>query len=236
LDSLLGYILFLVPGFIIILINERIGFHPAAKYTNVEKSIMSVIFSIPVLISNLLFLAFRNGTLGAANITVLQEEIKSASGLLWYSLVSLLSAYIVCCIWHEYIKSAVVQFVNQIRNLEGRSSLSNGLVWEDAFHGKESQAVMVILKDEKLFGSPINASENISDERCLLLAHSKEVEDIVTKYNIPVNSIYIDAKSGMAIKIYDSEKFRAALKLHEKYCNNEPDSGLNQVEISKYHI
>lgn len=220
MENLLAYILLLVPGLIIILINERIGLHPSAKYTNIEKTVMAVLFSIPVLIFNLLFMAFINSNWNAATINFLLDEIKTVKGLLIYSASSSLWLYIVCCFWHDYLKkNFVVSFINQVRNTEGKSSLGDGLVWEDAFHGREPQAVMVLLKDEKLYGSPVNGSENISDERCLYLSDSKIVQDIVTKYNVPVDKVYVDTKSGVAVKIYDRDKFKEAYVLHKKYCD-----------------
>lgn len=222
MDSIFAYILMLVPGLIIILINERIGFHPSAKYTNIEKTVMAILFSIPVLIINLLILALVHGDWGMANINALQKEVKSAVGLLVYILSSLFWSYIVCCVWHDYVKKMfVVDFVNQIRNTEGKSSIGDGLVWENAFHGKDPQAVMVMMKDEKLYGSLIDNSENISNERSMLLTDSKAVEDIITKYNIPVDQIYVDTKSGVAVKIFDSEKFKENYDSYMESCDSD---------------
>lgn len=215
MDTLLAYILLLAPGLIAILINERVGSHPSAKYTNIEKLVIAVLFSIPVLIGNLFLLALKEGSLEAANITKLQTEIKSLSGLVLYMFSSLLMAYVVCGCWNGFVKKEfAIKLINKFRKSNNKAELNEGnLVWEDAFHGEESQAVKVILKDAKVYGSPINMSESISEERCLLLADSKKVEDIVTKYNVPVDRVYVDTKSGVAVVIYNANEFNKAIEI-----------------------
>jgi hypothetical protein len=215
LDNLIAYIIFLGPGLIIMLINERIGSHTSAKYTNTEKLVMAVLFSVPVLICNLLLHGFLKGTMESANIIALQDEVKTAQGLLVYIMSSLLWSYIVLCVWHDSLKrDYVVRIINIFRNAKGKTDVNEGnIIWEDAFHGREEQAVRVTLKDTKIYGSPINMSESISDERCLLLADCKIVEDIVVKHNVPVDKAYVDTKSGVAVEIFDSSEFKKALEL-----------------------
>jgi len=218
LDNLLAYILLLAPGLIVMLINERVGSHPSAKYTNTEKLVMAVLFSIPILIGNLVLLALKNCSLETANITVLQAEIKTLKGLIFYAVSSLLMAYVVSSCWNGFMKKEfATKLINKCRKRHNKAELNEGnLVWEDAFHGEEPQAVKVILKDATVFGSPVNMSENISDERCLLLADSKIVEDIVIEHNVPVDKVYVDTKSGVAVEIYNAIKFKEALYMKPK--------------------
>lgn len=217
MDNLLAYIILLAPGLIIMLINERIGSHPSAKYTNTEKLVMSVLFSLPVLIGNMVLLHIKAGT---ANINQLQEEIKGLSGLLFFLCSSLLLSILFCYMWHGYIKEGyVVELINKFRRQKGKCDLNEGnLVWEDAFHTDERLAVRVILKDAKVYGSPTNISENISDERCLILADSEIVKDIVENHNVPVDKTYVDTKSGVAVEIYNSAIFMT--ELGKKYPQN----------------
>jgi hypothetical protein len=218
LDNLLAYIILLAPGLIIMLINERIGSHPSVKYTNTEKLVMSVLFSVPVLICNLALIRLKTGE--AAYIGQLKQEIQYLSGLIFFSISSILFAIGFSFLWNKFLKEHyVIELINKFRRDKEKCDLNEGsLVWEDAFHVKEPQAVMAILKDEKLYGSPINGSEGISDERCLLLSDSKIVEDIVITYNVPIDKVYLDTKSGVAVKIYNSQKFQEAFI---KFSNNE---------------
>ncbi|ABO51120.1 hypothetical protein Dred_2610 [Desulforamulus reducens MI-1] len=217
MDNLLAYIILLAPGLIIMLINERVGSHPSAKYTNTEKLVMSVLFTLPVLIGNMLLLYLKTGI---ANVPQLQEEIKGLSGLILFTISSILFSIFFCYLWHGYIKeNFVVELINKIRRDKDKCDLNEGnLVWEDAFHGRKGLAVRVILKDAKVYGSPTNMSENISDERCLLLADSEIVKDIVENHNVPVRETYVDTKSGVAVEIYDSEKFLA--EYNKKHSQN----------------
>lgn len=216
MDNLLAYILLLAPGLIVMLINDRVGADLKGKYTNTERIVMAILLSIPVLIGNLFILALKGGALADANITVLQNEIHSLSGLAFFSVSSILMAIIVYNCWEKALKKVLLELVNRFRTDAGKAEVNNGsLVWDDAFHGRDPQAVCIILKDSKVYGSPINTSEVISDERCLLLKDCKTVEDIVVKYNVPIVNTYIDTKSGIAIQIYDPKKFLEAYGIEQ---------------------
>jgi len=209
LENLLAYILLLAPGLVVMLINERAGSHPASKYTNTEKIVMAVLFSVPVFILNLVLLGFKNRNIGEASATGLLIEIQSLGNLLFYSITSILFSFLVCLCWHTFVKrELVVDFINKLRKTGDKAEVNEGnLVWEDAFHGAERQAVRVTIKDARFYGSPVNMSEIISDERCLLLDDSEIIRDIVERYNIPVKKVYVDTKSGVAVEIFDSNKF-----------------------------
>jgi len=216
MDNLIAYILLLAPGLIVMLINERAGSHPASKYTNTEKLVMAVLFSVPVLILNLVLFGIKNGNMGYANVSSLQMEIQSVGSLIFYSVSSVLFSYFVSWCWQYFIKKRlVIEWINKLRREGNKADINEGnLVWEDAFHGKEAQAVRVTLKDSKFYGSPVNMSESISDERCLLLDDSETIRDIVEKYNIPLSKVYVDTKSGIAVEIFDSVQFSEA---YDKY-------------------
>lgn len=214
MDNLLAYIILLAPGLIVMLINDRVGSDLKGKYTNTERIVMAILLSIPVLICNLFFLGLKKGSIAEANITVLQNEIQSLGGLLFFSITSILIALVVYNCWQKSFKKVTLDLVNKFRTDAGKAEVNGGsVVWDDAFHGSDPQALCVVLKDTKSYGSPIKSSEVISDERCLLLKDCKTVEDVVVKYNVPIINTYIDTKSGIAIHIYDPKEFLKAYNI-----------------------
>lgn len=211
MEDFLFYVYLLSPGLIVVLINEHAGSYHKPRYTNIEKILISIIFSLPVLIGNLFIVALKYASLESANLDTLVEEINNLSGLIFYTVSSLLLACLVSYCWNSYARDWSIKFINQMRSKKGKAGLNkNSVVWEDAFHRHEPQAVEVILKEGPVFGSPVNVSENVSEERCLLLSVSQEVEAIVKKYEIPVENVYIDTKSGIAVKIFNTDKFKKA--------------------------
>ncbi len=213
MDDFLYYVYMLSPGLIVVLINEYVGSYHKPRYTNIEKILISIIFSLPVLIGNLFIVAIKYGSLESANLDKLLEEIYTLSGLLFYTVSSLLLAGVVSYCWNSYVRDWSIDFINKIRLKKGKAGLNkNSIVWEDAFHQNDAQAVEVMLKEGSVFGSPVNVSENVSEERCLLLSVSQEVEAIVKKYKIPLEKVYVDTKSGIAVKIFNTDEFKKAYK------------------------
>ncbi len=211
MEDLLYHIYILSPGLIVVLINEHAGSYHKPRYTNIEKILIAIIFSLPVLMGNLFIIALKYGSLAVANLDTLLQEINSLNGLFFYAVSSLLLACLVSYCWNSCTREWSLKFINSIRIKKGKAGLNqNSIVWEEAFHQNEAQAVEVILKEGSVFGSPVNVSENVSEERCLLLAVPREVETLVKKYKLPIEKVYVDTKSGIAIKVFNAAEFKKA--------------------------
>ncbi|MFB9274464.1 DUF6338 family protein [Cohnella cellulosilytica] len=220
MDSFVGTMIFVIPGFFMYFWMQAFGMNPVVKHTPVEFTTVSALLWIPVSVATLLFHNTLYYILSWSEkinqVWTINEMVKAAQKpeyLLWFLLLSVPVSYIFSALWVLYGMKKLRDVTNYVRNKKGLADLSEHTsVWDELFLKKEAQIVEIgkIDKPESaLIGELGKVSRTFEPER-ISLNHVDYVTRIVREKKVPVDKVFVDVKSGTYVKIFDSEKFQIA--------------------------
>jgi hypothetical protein len=102
-----------------------------------------------------------------------------------------------------------MDYINRHRvknNLAPFSSKST--VWEETFINNVGQIVEIssLSSTEKIYGEIKNVSRPLEPEHSLVLDKEYFWDPVFRSYNVSIDNVYIDTKSGLVIKIFNYEQ------------------------------
>ena len=221
MDNLIGTLVFLLPGFLAYFWLQAFGLNPVVKHTPAEFSAVAALLWLPVslltlLSYNTLIEVFQLGTYFASVWTIndLSKATSSIKFIAVFTLLSTIISLILSIVWSLWGYSLLLRFINQVRTWRKIANYSvSPSVWDEVFLKGNPQVVEVgkIDKPEsKLVGCIKKVSRPFEPERNLFLEEIDFFSYLVTEYNIPVSSIFVDIKSGTYIKIFNAKSIHEA--------------------------
>lgn len=228
MDNFLGTIVFLLPGVMAYFWLQSFGINPVAKHSPTEFTAIAGLLWLPVSFITLslcnLAIYISYLIVGAKQIWTIQN-LKDASGslvfLAVFLLLSLLVSFFLCWLWAKWGYKLQQKIVNKVRLSRGLADFSeNASVWDEVFGKYEVQIVEIGKVDNptnKMIGQIRKASRPFETERNLCLDHVELFTKLIKDNpDIPVVNIFIDTKSGMYIRIFDTETIQLALDKIDK--------------------
>lgn len=222
MESFIGTIIFVLPGFLLYFWIQTFGVNPVIKHTPIEFTTIAALLWIPVsvvtlLLHNLLFYAldWANRINQVWSIDDMVKAAQKPEFLLWFLVLSILVSFVFGVVWAMYGMHKLRKLINYVRTKKGLADLSeNTSVWDELFLKKEPQIVEIgkIDKPESgLMGELGKVSRTFEPER-VSLNHVEYVTQILKKKKVPVDKIFVDVKSGTYVKIFDTDVFNEAQK------------------------
>lgn len=220
MDSFVGTMVFILPGFVMYFWVQAFGINPVMKHTTIEFTTVSALLWIPIsvvtlLLHNTMYFALK-WTGRISQVWTIDELTKAAQNpifLLWFLMLSVLVSYVFGAFWALYGMDKIRTAINYVRQKKNLAVLSeNTSVWDELFLKNEPQIVEIgkIDKPEhNLIGELGKVSRTFEPER-LSLNHVDIVTRIVKEKEVPVDKVFVDVKSGTYVKIFDSKEFEKA--------------------------
>lgn len=199
MENFIALLLMVIPGFFVRKIKKEVISVKEIK-SDAEKTIVSLIYSVPVLILNLIVLVY---VFRYTELEQLFLLFKSLKFVLKYTLLTIFTTGIVSLsvIFIEY--KTKINIINWLRSKVGESEKTNSLnPWEDFF--KENKEIPVkVLKNDKVIAQGFVKHWDLDgkSERDLVLIH---VDDMI-KYSDCFKEIkreYVDYKNDLVIQEY----------------------------------
>lgn len=204
--------LLLLPGFLFRTIIRSLTDTPLKKNT-FEKTIISLIWSIPILILNLIWLNCKRGI---ETYEQLMHQFNNLKFIIYYVILSIISCIflLIAYLLFKIIKNNLISndglIVNKLRELLGyefKTSKENP--WQEFFNSKDIMAIEIFVKKEKVCGGFIkNWDLEGFDYQDIVVEHCEDFEEYKSLYmkkklkNVPIKNIYINPTKELIIKEY----------------------------------
>lgn len=209
MENYFAILVFITPGFIIRKINE--AFISKNKLmSDLEKTIISLLYGIPVLIINLVVLRFYYKI---KTISEIISYIANLDFIFKYLFITLISIFI-CNMVTFFINKYSTKVINKIRKFFNMPLISsNQTPWEDFFKnlGDENYNMPVeIIKDGKIVSRGFVKHWDLDgkSDKDIVLEYCDQFEE-AKEYIKEVKNVYYDTKNNLLLKeyIFDIEGF-----------------------------
>lgn len=228
MDSFLGTLVFLLPGLMLYFWLQAFGINPVVKHNPAEFTAISVLLWLPVSLTTILALNLvikASSFISNLNPIWTTSELADVSGSFAFLVVflgsSLIISFVFGVIWAKWIHQQIlIRTINKVREFRGVAPLSKTpSVWDEVFLNNDAQIVEItkIDKDEKkesFIGEIEKTSRTFEPERNLVLRYVDHWTNIISKYTVEIDNIFIDTKSGIIIKVYNSKQAKEAETLY----------------------
>lgn len=234
MDNFLGTIVFLLPGVLAYFWLQALGINPVSKHSPTEFTAVAGLLWLPVSFLTLIIYNFGNNiiyyitqvkSLGISYYVIQvkpiwkMQDLKDASSsltfLVVFLLISSIVSYFLSFVWAKWGFKLQQKMVNWAREKRGFAPFSDTTsVWEEVFGKNESQLVEIGRLDKPdnitITGEIKKAARTFEPER-LCLTDVTFMTELVKEYRIPVENIYVDIKSGIYVKVYNSTAVKEAI-------------------------
>ncbi|MGG1650588.1 hypothetical protein [Paenibacillus sp. NRS-1780] len=215
MESFIASVIFVLPGFLMYFFIQSFGINSVVKHNPTEMASFSALLWFPVAYISLgvlnLFLSKS-----VWNLTDIKEAAGSIGFLISFFLISAVASLMCSIIYAKYLYTGQTWIINKVRKWRGVADLSDSpSVWDEVFGGNVVQVVAISKIDKPeavLIGEIDKAPRAFETEKALHLKHVKLFTRLVHEYNISVESVFFDTKSGTCIKIYNLDEATAAYK------------------------
>lgn len=229
MSDFLSIIVFTLPGIVALLFVRIFGLNFSINNKSTETLIISLILWVPI---NLFVIGIY--TLNVfiindiymtelpyiSNFSTLKKLANSFGFILYYIAFSILGAYLLAKIISGKIYNCFLSKVNNMRRKNGKAPLSREpSVWDNAFTNNTAEIVRISNinnNDLKMIGEIKNVSHVPGREKDLLLRHVGHWTAITSEYEVTIEEIYFDTKTGCKIEIYDRDHCIEAQDLYLK--------------------
>lgn len=226
MDNFLGTIVFLLPGVLAYFWLQAFGINPVTKHSPTEFTAVAGLLWLPVSFGTLILyniVIWLSSFVAQATPIWTMQTLKDSSNniifLVVFLLFSVLVSFLFSFVWAIWGFKVQQFFVNWVRAKRGFAKFSDTIsVWDEVFGKNESQLVEIGRLDKPdnitVTGEIKKASRTFEPER-LCLADVTFMTELVREYSIPVDNIFVDTKSGLYVKVYNSKAVREAIPKKE---------------------
>ncbi|BBH24745.1 hypothetical protein Back11_60900 [Paenibacillus baekrokdamisoli] len=235
MDSLIGTIIFLLPGLLLYFWVQYFGINPVVKHSPAEFTAITVLLWFPVSASAIYALNWlvrinsrhpfskivTSNFTEIWTLTNLKNASDNISYLIAFIIASTIISFIIGLVWSKWIHYHIfIWMVNRIRISRDLAPLSkNTSVWDEIFLNNNVQVVEVGRIDKKdglpIYGCIKNTSRPFEPERHLYIEELRDFDkDFIEKNDIEVEGHLYDIKSGSYVKIFNYEMTIKALNKH----------------------
>lgn len=231
MDSFLAVLIFTFPGLITYFWIQLFGITPTVRYQGSEVLAISAILWIPVNIIvlalyDILILLTKFDLYFKMNLVVILD-MKSLNALasnffflMYYVVASGIVSYLFAKIMSGKLYDQALNKINVIRARNQKAPLSRETsVWDKTFSHDQAQIVKVSKVDnpkECVVGELQNVSRTYELEKNIVLRETEHWTEIVNAYNIRIENIFVDVRTGIKIEIYNSSECLQAQTMYNQ--------------------
>lgn len=227
METFISTVVFVLPGFLMYFWIQSFGITPVTKHSSMEAGAIAALSWIPVSLATLCLYNLIGLLYDATPIWTLEELKEKSSSVIFIAVFLVLSVFVSFLMSFLYVKFIYPyqsKKINEVRENRGVAPFAEmPSVWDEVFGGNTVQVVKISKIDnqnEFVIGELENVPRPFETEKCFSLRHVDLFTRLVSEYDVPVATVFVDTKSGMCIKIYDDEA------LQEAY---EKDSALEKI-------
>lgn len=235
MDSFLSLLIFTFPGLIAYFWIQLFGITPTVRYQGTEMLAISAILWIPV---NMVVLSIYNigiflvktnlysklNLYSIYSMKSLNELSSNFYFLLYYVIASTVVSYLLAKIVSGKVYDKMLAKINKIRVENKKAPLSReSSVWDVTFSHNQSQVVKIMKIDnskEFLVGEIQNISRTFELEKNIVLQNTEIWIKVFEDYDIALEKVFVDVKTGIQIEIYDSNECVQAYNLYQQAQQN----------------
>lgn len=209
MQQYLAMILIIAPGFLVRTIHEDLTWDRVVK-SDFEKTIISLIYSIPIFAINFLILwCYKIKT-----INELIEKFNSVSFIFKYAILTIVSSLVFIGVWSIIYPNIAFKIVNLIRDKRNLNIIDERPTAWDAFinDGQKFKAVRIVKSGKEIgkgFVSKWNFKDGNEKEICL---EKEKVFDLFPNAFDEVESTYYNFDKDLIISKYNLEKLNLLIK------------------------
>lgn len=221
MDNFIGSLIFLLPGVMVYFWLQSFGVSPSVKHTPTEFTAISALLWLPVSLVTILtinlMIKFSKIIVSIKPIWTV-NDLKDASAyfifLAVFLFLSALISFLLSALWAKWGFVFHQNIINKIRGWRGIAPFSEtSSVWDEVFGKNQPQVVEITKLDKpenKIIGCIKKVSRTFEPERNIYLEEVDYFTDLVKNNQIPISNTFCDTKSGIYIKIFDSEAIKKA--------------------------
>ena len=224
MDKIISLIIFTLPGLMTYILAQLFGATPSYKRKGNEMLLVSFFLWIPIVI---IIILLYQGMAGLTHISILHPEIdiplikknwiyfeemsdltKLANKplfIFYYFLMSIVLSLFIAKFIYGKVFDYLRDKVNKEREANGVAPISRDTsTWEKAFSNNEAQIVKLtnLSTMECEIGELESVSGSLDNEKDFLLRHTEHWRKIMDAYEVKIEKVYIDIKTGYKIEIY----------------------------------
>ncbi|HDR3890317.1 TPA: hypothetical protein QCO65_004835 [Bacillus cereus] len=245
MENFLALLIFTFPGLITYFWIQLFGVTPTVRYQGTEILAISAILWIPVnivvlTIYNITIFLVKTDLYSKLNLSSIYDmaSLNKMSGnfffLLYYVVTSTIISYLFAKIVSGKIYDKMLTKVNKIRVKNNKAPLSReSNVWDTVFLSNQAQIVRISkLDNPKMFivGEIQNVSRTYELEKNIVLRETKYWTKIVKAYDIEIEKVFVDIKTGMQVEVYDSNECIKAQSMYNQNPQAEDNEDLETIE------
>ncbi|ACD21775.1 hypothetical protein FDE76_01460 [Clostridium botulinum] len=207
MEKFIAMLLMIIPGFFVRKIKEEVKDIKEIK-SDTEKTVISLIYSIPVLILNLIVLVFLFKFSGIDQLVLMFEDLQF---IIEYALLSIISTAIISAIMIVIESKYKLNFFNWIRRkMDEPEKTSSITPWQDFFKS-DGEMPIKIIKGEKIVAQGFVKHWDLDgkSEKDIVLEYADQMIEN-TQCFTRIRKQYIDYKNDLTILEYffDEEKLQ----------------------------
>lgn len=197
MEELIGLLLVVSPGFLVRKIKDSIFAKDEVK-TDVENTIVSILYSIPILIINLIIVRFICKTPSIKDVIL---KFDSVEFILKYSLLTVITTMIFSNILIKYLYNKNNIILNKLRKKVGESERTTSInPWQDFFKTQDEMPIR-ILKNKDIISEGFVKHWDVDglSDKDIVLEHSELMKDNPQCFT-KVKKTYYNFKSDIVIQ------------------------------------
>ncbi|HZH61039.1 MAG TPA: hypothetical protein VEY70_16045 [Metabacillus sp.] len=234
MENFISLLVFTLPGLLAYFWIQLFGLTPALKRSGTELLTISALLWIPITVTTLLIYQFivviyEHNPYYSINLPVVKnlKDLTKVAQSMWFLLYYIVCSLVISYGIARYIVGRgydkFISHVNKIRMKNGKAPFSqHSTVWDEIFSKNNAQIVEIYnLNNPKtsVVGELRKVSRSFEPERHLTIEHVEHWTNILSKYEVRVENIFVDVKSSMVIKTYNQDDLKEAQDLYNQSKN-----------------
>ena len=205
MEELIGILLIVSPGFIVKKLKDMLIAKEKIE-TDVENTIVSIIYSIPILVVNLIILMFIYKIKTIQDITSKFSDLKF---ILTYVIVSLISIIIVGYVLIFFSKKINKDILNKVRKVIDEPERTNSLnPWQDFFKVEENMPIRIFKGGELITqGFVKHWDVDGLDEKDIVLEYQEGMKENPQCFKRVKNTYYSVINDVVIQELYFDKEF-----------------------------
>lgn len=212
MESFIGSIVFILPGFFMYFWIQFMGVNPVMKHSTIEFGALSVVAWFPVSAITLGIMASHRQFIN--NLDELSKQSSNIGFLTEFVLISIVISFVLSAVYALYLYPKLLWLVNKVRLMNEKATLDkNSSLWEELFLNNNTKVygIQKIGSDSiELIGNVIKTSRPFENKRGFNFSNIEYCTSIVFKHNVPIDSTFVDIDSGIYVHIYNYDEFKKA--------------------------
>lgn len=205
MEEFIGILLIVSPGFIVRRFKDMIVAKEEIK-TDIENTVISIIYSLPILVANLIYLIYIRKI---TTMSQLVDKFGDLGFVLDYGILTVTTTYFFTIILIMLSKEKTREILNDIRKMAGQPERTESLnPWQDFFNSEDNMPVRIYKNQELLAEGYLKYWDiNGLGDKDIVLEHPEYIEENPNCFK-RIKNIYYDTRNDILIQeLYFDEEF-----------------------------